>query len=536
MLYNQAQALLRRAAGAALERIAGDRSRSPWKVRPLLDYLEANLFDPDLNVDQLKRACGVRDNSIAVAFHSAVGQPPGAYISERRLETAGKLLCETKLPIWQISDLVGYSSIQVFSRSFSRWAGKSPGAYRRGGSQANAHLPPPAEIIKAADESDQLPTPAILLRQHFDSERAEELEAEELWLALRNHSWELQRTIARQSLGFRSIAFFELLLKKARQEGRDNRERGVEIVTLAIESLTALQGCLDPAQLAGLAARGWAWLGNAYRLKLSFQDAEAAFQVAESHLAKVPDDLLARGEVQQNRGALFWYQRRYKEALVLEEHAFQSFRTLGQADLMALALVLKAAIHESAGNLESTIPILLEARALIETQHEPFLTLTINQWLVATYVQAGYHQEAAAILPGVKTMALEMRSPRVAAHMMWVEGRIEQLCGRLESAETRYVEAHSAFEQLEDSFHMALVAFDLTTVYSLTYRFSEIVALASEMLSVFAAIGLPQESLLALRVLQQGISSDEATQDLLRKIRVGLEEIQQDPQRQMLRP
>lgn len=536
MLYNQAQALLRRAAGAALERIAGDRARSPWKVRPLLDYLEANLFDPDLNVDQLKRACGVRDNSIAVAFHSAVGQPPGAYISERRLETAGKLLCETKLPVWQISDLVGYSSIQVFSRSFSRWAGKSPGAYRRGGSQANAHLPPPAEIIKAADESDQLPTPAILLRQHFDSERAEELEAEELWLAMRNRPWELQRTIARQGFGFRSTAFFELLLKKIRQEGRDNRERGIEVAMLAIESLAALQGSLNPERLSGLAARGWAWLGNAHRLMMNFQDAEAAFLVAENHLNKVPGDLLARAEVLQNRGALFWYQRRYEEALSLEERALQSFRMLGRADLMAPALVVKAAVYESAGDIESTIPLLLEARALTQNQQEPFLSLSINQWLVIAYVQTGRHREAIEILPDVKAIALEMKSARVAAHVTWVEGKVEQLHGNLKSAEARYLEAHTAFEQLNDSYHAALVTFDLTTVYSLTHRFTELVGPASEMLQVFAAAGLPRESLLALKVLREGISSQEATQELLREIGVGLGKIQRDPRRQTLRP
>lgn len=534
MLYNQAQALLKRAAGAALERIAGDRARSPWKVRPLLGYLETNLFDPDLNVDQLKRACGVRDNSIAVAFHAAVGQPPGAYITERRLETAGKLLRESKLPVWQVSDLVGYSSIQVFSRSFSRWAGKSPNSYRRGVQGAA-----PAEIASTAlavGDMIQAPSPQTLLRSHIDLEKAEELEAEELWLAIRNRPRELQRGVVRQRLGFHSTAFFECLLKKSRQEGRDNRERGVEIATLAIESLAALQGSFDPARLSGLEARGWAWLGNAHRLMMSFQDAEAAFRVAESHLGKVPGDLLAGGELLQYRGALFWYQRRYEEALALEDRALESFRALGRADLMAQALVVKAAVHESAGDLESTIPVLLEARSLVKDQHEPFLSLSIHQWLVVAYTQTGCHQEAVGLLPDVKRIALEVKSARAAAHVTWVEGKVEQLRGNLASAEARYLEAHASFEALNDSYHAALVTFDLTTVYTLTHRYDELVEPASEMLRVFAAVGLPRESLLALNMLREGISSQEATQELLREIGAGLGKIQRDPRRQTLRP
>ncbi|NJL27070.1 MAG: helix-turn-helix domain-containing protein [Thermoanaerobaculia bacterium] len=537
MLYNQAQALLQRAAGAALERIAGDRASSPWRVRPLLDYLEKNLFDPDLNVDQLKRACGVRDNSIAVAFHAAVGQPPGAYISERRLETAGRLLRETKLPVWQVSDLVGYSSIQVFSRSFGRWAGKSPNAYRRGAADAvTSPLPSETATLPARDVLAPASQPVALLRQFLDRGRTEELKAEELWLAIKNRPQELQRKVARQGLGFQSAAFFECLLKKTRLEGRDNRERGVEIAVLAVESLAALQGHLDPAELVGLEARGWAWLGNAYRLKLDFQNAETALQEAERRLARAPDDLLAHGEVLLNRGALHWYQRRYEEALTVEALALETFRTLERADQMAQALIVQAAVYESAGNLHGAIPVLLEARALLRDQPEPFLNLAISQWLLISFAQTGAAKEAEALLPDVKAIALEVKSARAAAHVTWVEGKVEQLRGNLEEAETRYLEALAGFDRLDDSYHAALVTFDLTMVYALTHRFALLVESASKMLQVFAAVGLPRESLLALNVLSQGIASQDTTQELLREINKGLGQVKRDPRRQLFRP
>ncbi|MEM6792840.1 MAG: helix-turn-helix domain-containing protein [Acidobacteriota bacterium] len=97
----------------------------------MLAFIETHLFDPKLNVNRLKDACGIRDNSVAIHFHAAVGRPPHAYISHCRLETAARLLSDSDLPIWKISEMLGFSSIQVFSRSFCRWAKKRPTIFRR---------------------------------------------------------------------------------------------------------------------------------------------------------------------------------------------------------------------------------------------------------------------------------------------------------------------------------------------------------------------------------------------------------------------
>ncbi len=131
MLTDHSYQLLKTAASESLERIRLDRAKAPQRLKPLLAYIEEHLFDPTLDVNHLKRACGVRDNSVPIQFHSAVGRPPHGYIEDRRLETACRLLVSTDLKIWQISELLGYSSIQVFSRAFSRWSGQRPTLYRR---------------------------------------------------------------------------------------------------------------------------------------------------------------------------------------------------------------------------------------------------------------------------------------------------------------------------------------------------------------------------------------------------------------------
>ncbi len=141
MLAGHSHKLLEEAASESIDRIQLDRRKAPQRLKPLLAYIEEHLFNPTLDVNQLKRSCGVRDNSVPIQFHSAVGRPPHGYIEDRRLETACRLLADTNLKIWQISELLGYSSIQVFSRAFSRWSGQRPTLFRkkaRRGSDYNA--------------------------------------------------------------------------------------------------------------------------------------------------------------------------------------------------------------------------------------------------------------------------------------------------------------------------------------------------------------------------------------------------------------
>jgi len=53
-----------------------------------------------------------------------------AMVEQGRFEIAGALLRETDLRIQEIAAGVGYSTPGSFSRAFTRWAGRSPRAYR----------------------------------------------------------------------------------------------------------------------------------------------------------------------------------------------------------------------------------------------------------------------------------------------------------------------------------------------------------------------------------------------------------------------
>ena len=152
MLANHTQRSLETAAVKTLERIRRDRGRVVRRLQPLLQHIEEHLFDPGLDVNQLKRSCGVRDNSVPIQFHAQIGLPPHAYIEECRLRTGCRLLRDTELKIWQIADLLGYSSIQVFSRAFSRWASMRPTGFRRKARREGIAIP--SRVVKAQQEGD----------------------------------------------------------------------------------------------------------------------------------------------------------------------------------------------------------------------------------------------------------------------------------------------------------------------------------------------------------------------------------------------
>lgn len=166
------ESLLEAAAAPTMERIRRDCEKAPVQIQPLLKYLEEHLFDPALDAKQLKLACGVRDNTLPLLFHHALGLPPYAYIEDCRLQVACRMLRDTDLKVWQIAQLIGYSTLQVFSRAFHRWSGLRPSVYRRKArNDAKGRLPvttatmettppPPSDSGPPPPSSDPEPPPS----------------------------------------------------------------------------------------------------------------------------------------------------------------------------------------------------------------------------------------------------------------------------------------------------------------------------------------------------------------------------------------
>jgi AraC-like DNA-binding protein len=97
---------------------------------PALTAIHQNR-DRDWSVDELARLASMSRSAFATRFTSLLGQPPGAYVQQQRLDHAAHLLVSTTESIGRIAATVGYTSEAAFSRAFARAHGSSPRAWRK---------------------------------------------------------------------------------------------------------------------------------------------------------------------------------------------------------------------------------------------------------------------------------------------------------------------------------------------------------------------------------------------------------------------
>jgi AraC-like DNA-binding protein len=97
------------------------------RVRELLDRDYARNW----SLRELAEDVGLAATYLAALFTAEVGMPPHRYLTERRIEQAGRLLRTSELPITAIGVDVGFSSGQHFARVFRQVTGRTPSTYRR---------------------------------------------------------------------------------------------------------------------------------------------------------------------------------------------------------------------------------------------------------------------------------------------------------------------------------------------------------------------------------------------------------------------
>ncbi|GAB2870437.1 AraC family transcriptional regulator [Streptomyces mayteni] len=81
----------------------------------------------------LAEAVGLSRATLSRRFRQAVGEPPLAHLTRRRIDLAARRLRDTDDPLHVIAQHVGYSSEFTLSRAFTRVRGVTPTAYRSHG-------------------------------------------------------------------------------------------------------------------------------------------------------------------------------------------------------------------------------------------------------------------------------------------------------------------------------------------------------------------------------------------------------------------
>jgi len=113
----------RPAVGTAPHPTLGERWQSTVR-----EFVDRHLDDPELGASLIAERLGVTPRYVQMVF-AKMATTPSAYIIERRLERAARLLVSTREQIACVAHQVGFADLSHFYRSFRKRYGISPGRY-----------------------------------------------------------------------------------------------------------------------------------------------------------------------------------------------------------------------------------------------------------------------------------------------------------------------------------------------------------------------------------------------------------------------
>lgn len=113
-------------------RLAAIRADSKRKnvSESILEYIEYHLSDTEMSLSSLKEVFGLSENYISMLIKKHTGSTYSAYVTERRMVLAMKLLTTTDLSIDTIVKRVGYFHKNTFYKVFKRTFDNTPSFYR----------------------------------------------------------------------------------------------------------------------------------------------------------------------------------------------------------------------------------------------------------------------------------------------------------------------------------------------------------------------------------------------------------------------
>jgi tetratricopeptide (TPR) repeat protein len=343
------------------------------------------------------------------------------------------------------------------------------------------------------------------LEKLFESQQSafeqEKAKAGNLLAELLRHPVPRRKILIRQNPRFQTWSLARLVIELSREECFQDPMLAEDLGWLALDLLGSLDTLRYGAErIEDLKARSWAVIGNARRLRSDFQAAEEALETATACLKQGTGDVVERALLFGVKAAFRIDQRRLDEAMILLHRALGLFRSVGDRHWTGRTLIQMDHAHNFAGNPGEGIPLLYQARDLIDPEQEPRLFLCILNNLIYDLIDSGRLMEAQRVLAKARPLYTRSPDPIMKALCPWVEARIAQGLGRKTEAEGFFHAAHRAFVPIGNPYRTALLLLELAALHAEQGKISELRRIAEEILPVFTErkVILEVEATLAL--------------------------------------
>jgi AraC-like DNA-binding protein len=103
---------------------------APWQAKRVRAYVETHLDGP-LTLPAVAMLVRLSTSYFSKSFRRSFGQTFKAFVMDRRIERAQRLMVRGDLRLCEIAITCGFSDQAHFSRSFRQIAGVTPGRWRR---------------------------------------------------------------------------------------------------------------------------------------------------------------------------------------------------------------------------------------------------------------------------------------------------------------------------------------------------------------------------------------------------------------------
>lgn len=300
-----------------------------------------------------------------------------------------------------------------------------------------------------------------------------------------------------------------ILLEGSRARRYDNPRDMVHLAELARAAAEAL----DPEEygavrIADLRARVWTELGNAYRVAEALYLADRALFRAIGCYDEGSKDLRILAQIADRTASLLWHQRRFEDAFALLDRIAQFYRSRGEGNLAARALIKRGLIAENSGDPEEAVRLLLEALTLLDSRADSGLRLAGVHNLLMCATEVGLFPLVRRLLGMVRPLYGSNGNRLNLLRLRWVEGRVFAGLGSPEEAEAAFREVREGFLEAGLLFPASMVSLDLARLWLNRNRIAEIKGLAEELIESFRMLRVGREAIVSLLLLRRACEKE----------------------------